>query len=116
MLFAADENFYHTIIRCLRRRSTDVSIITVQENGLSGTDHPGILEWAAKLNRVLLTLDVTSMSVFTFERVTSGKRIPGVFEIGRHVPIHVAIDDLFLIAEYSLGNEWEGQVLYLPLR
>jgi hypothetical protein len=31
------------------------------------------------------------------------------------VPIRAAIDDLVLIAECSLPDEWEGKVLYLPL-
>ena len=42
--------------------------------------------------------------------------MPGVFEVGRHVPIAVAIDEIELLAECSLENEWQGQVRYLPLR
>jgi hypothetical protein len=41
--------------------------------------------------------------------------MPGVFEIGRHVPIGTAIDEIILLAECSLEKEWEGQVRYLPL-
>lgn len=41
---------------------------------------------------------------------------PAVFEVGKHVPIATAIDDLILIAEVSYEGEWEGQVRYLPLR
>lgn len=40
----------------------------------------------------------------------------GVFEIGRKVPVAVAIEELALIAECSVEGEWEGQVRYLPLR
>jgi hypothetical protein len=42
--------------------------------------------------------------------------MPGVFEVGREVPIGAAIDDLLLLAECSVEGEWEGQVRYLPLR
>ena len=42
--------------------------------------------------------------------------MPGVFEVSRAVPISIAIDDLALLAECSLEDEWEGQVRYLPLR
>lgn len=42
--------------------------------------------------------------------------MPGVFEVGRSVPIGRAIEDMLLLAEYSLDGEWEGQVRYLPLR
>lgn len=42
--------------------------------------------------------------------------MPGVFEVGRNVPVGLAIEEILLIAEYSLEGEWEGQVQYLPLR
>jgi hypothetical protein len=42
--------------------------------------------------------------------------MPGVVEVSRAVPIGQAIEDLVLLAEASMENEWEGQVLYLPLR
>ena len=42
--------------------------------------------------------------------------MPGVFELSRNVPIGVAIEDILLLAECSLDDEWEGQVRYLPLR
>lgn len=42
--------------------------------------------------------------------------MPGVIEINRQVAVGLAIDDLILLAESSLKNEWEGQILYLPLR
>ena len=41
--------------------------------------------------------------------------MPGIFEVGRHVPIDRAIEDILLLANYSLDGEWEGQVRYLPL-
>jgi hypothetical protein len=42
--------------------------------------------------------------------------MPGVFEVGRHVALATAIEDILIIAECSRANEWEGQVRYLPLR
>jgi hypothetical protein len=41
--------------------------------------------------------------------------MPGVFEIGRHVPMGQAIEDVLLLAECSHEGEWEGQIRYLPL-
>jgi len=48
--------------------------------------------------------------------VVQGKRMPGVFEVNREVPIAQAIEDILLLAECSIEGEWEGQVRYLPLR
>ena len=56
------------------------------------------------------------MTGLAYERVLSGKRMPGVFEVSRDVPVSLAIEDLVLIAECSLDSEWEDQVRYLPLR
>ena len=63
-----------------------------------------------------MTHDVTTMPRYAYERIQGSKPMPGVFEVGRDVPIGVAIEDLLLIAECSLEGEWEGQVRYLPLR
>ncbi|MFN3761658.1 MAG: DUF5615 family PIN-like protein [Anaerolineae bacterium] len=113
---AADENFNNDIIRGLLRRRPDLDIVRIQDVGLSGADDPEILEWAAKEGRVLLTHDAATITRHAYERVQAGKRMPGVFEVSRKVPLGVAIEDILLIAECSLEGEWEGQVRYLPLR
>jgi hypothetical protein len=66
--------------------------------------------------RVLLTHDVTTMTHYAYERVRTGESMPGVFEIARHVPIGIAVEEIELLAMCSLEGEWEGQVRYLPLR
>ncbi|MFH1633902.1 MAG: DUF5615 family PIN-like protein [Chloroflexota bacterium] len=113
---AADENFNNDIVRGLLRRKPDLDIVRTQDIGLSAADDPTMLEWAAQEGRVLLTHDVTTITYHAHERVRTGKRMPGIFEVGRKVPIGVAIEDILLIAECSLEGEWEGQVRYLPLR
>ena len=114
--FAADENFNCDIVRGVRRRKVEVDIVRIQDAGLSAADDPTILEWAAQNGRVLITHDVSTMTHFAYERVRAGKRMPGVFEISRKVPIGVAIEQIVLLAECSLEAEWEGQVRYLPLK
>ena len=111
----ADENFNNDIVRGLIRRKHDLDIIRVQDVGLSGADDKTVLESAARENRVLLTHDVTTITKYAYERVESGQKMPGVFEVGRYVPIGSAIQDILLVAECSFPGEWEGQVRYLPL-
>jgi hypothetical protein len=112
----ADENFNNDIVRGLLRRRPDLDLVRLQDVGLSGANDPPILEWAAQENRVLLTHDVTTLTRYAYERVQTGQRMPGVIEVNRSVPLGVAIEDILLLAEASHENEWEGQVLYLPLR
>lgn len=116
LLLAADENFNNDIVRGVRRRNPEVDIVRVQDVGLLSADDPVVLEWAAGAGRVLLTHDVTTMTHYAYERVRSGMPMPGVFEIARHVPIGVAVEQIELLAMCSLEGEWEGQVRYLPLQ
>jgi hypothetical protein len=112
----ADENFNNNIVRGLLRRQPDLGIVRVQDAGLSGADDPTILAWAAHEKRLLLTHDVSTITHYAYERVNAGQPMPGVFEVSRAVPVGTAIDDLLLLAQCSLDDEWEGQVRYLPLR
>lgn len=114
--FAIDENFNDDIVRGLLRRQPDLDVIRVREANLSGADDPTVLDWAAREGRVLITHDVTTMTRFAFDRIQAGEPLPGVFEVGRRVPVGLAIEELLLIAVCSLPDEWEGQVRYLPLR
>ena len=116
LLLLADENFNNDVVRGLLRRKPHLDIVRVQDVGLSGVDDPTLLEWAAQANRVLLTHDVSTITRYAYERVQAQQRMPGVFEVSRSVPVRVAIGDILLLVETSLEGEWEGQVLYLPLR
>ena len=112
----ADENFNNDIVRGIVRRRPSTDLIRVQDAGLSGADDPAVLAWAAQAGRVLLTHDVTTMTRYAYERIQGRGPMPGLIEVGRTVSIGQAIEDLILLAECSREGEWEGQVLYLPLR
>ena len=116
LTLAADENFNNDIVRGLRRRNPHLDLVRVQDVGLSAADDPAVLEWAAQEGRVLLTHDVSTITRYAYDRVKAGKLMAGVFEVSRDVPIRVAIEDILLLAECSLDDEWEGQIRYLPLR
>jgi len=113
--FGADENFTNKIVRGLRRRNKDLDIRTIQDANLSGATDSEVLEWTARENRVLLTHDVSTITKYAYARVEAGLPMPGVFEVPQFVPVGVAIDDLLLLAECSLDNEWSNQIRYLPL-
>ena len=74
-----------------------------------------MLAWAAEVERLLLTHDVSTMADYAYERVATGQRMPGVFEVPRSMPIGQVIEELLLIIECSVQDEWEGRVIYLPL-
>jgi len=113
---AADENFNHDIVRGLLRRQPNLDLVRIQTVGLAGATDPAVLAWAAAEGRLLLTHDVTTLTRYAYDRVRAGQRLPGVVEVSRSVPLNQAIEDILLLAELSHEDEWEGQILYLPLR
>ena len=115
LALAFDENFNNDILRGLKRRAPTLDLLRVQDAGLSGQDDPTFLNWAAQERRVLFSHDVSTMTRYAYDRVQAGRSMPGLFEVGRNVPIARAIEDILLIAECSREDEWEGQVRYLPL-
>jgi len=112
---AIDENFNNDILRGVLRRNPKLNIKRVQDAGVAGADDPAVLDWAARENRVLFSHDVSTMTQHAMTRVRAGQKMPGLFEVGRSVPLRLAIDDILLIAECSREGEWEGQIRYLPL-
>ena len=111
----ADENFNADVVRGLLRRRPDLDLVRVQDAGLSGADDRSVLGWAAREGRILLTHDVSTLTRCAHERVAAGQPMPGVFEVGRRVPLGRAIEDIPVLVECSRAGEWEGQVRYLPL-
>ncbi len=112
---AADEDFNGRIVRGLRRREPGLGLVRVQDTEVFGAPDPEVLEWAAADSRVLLTHDVSTMTAFAYERVRKGQSMPGIVEVPQSLPIGQAIDDILLLAAASRAEEYEGQVLYLPL-
>ena len=115
LLLVADENFNNDIVRGLLRKKPNLDIMRVQEVGLRGADDPAILEWAANEGRVVLTHDAATMTNYAYERVRAGLSMPGVIEVADDLPLGQVIEDILLLAEYSITGEWESQVIYLPL-
>ncbi len=60
--------------------------------------------------------DVATMTDFAYDRMQAGLAMPGLFEVSRRVSAGFAIEEILLIAEWSLQGKWEGQVRFLPLR
>ena len=114
--YAADENFNNDIVWGLLRRNPRLDIVRIQDVALAGADDPTVLAWAADAGRLLLTHDVKTITRYAYERVACGQLMPGVVEVSRLLPISAVIDDLLLLAEASIEDEWQGQILYLPLR
>ena len=109
---AADENIESAVVRGLVR----LDIVRIQDVGLSGATDPDVLQWAAQAGRVLVSHDRRTLRTFAYERILAGKFMPGLALFTTRLPLGVAIDELRLFAMASTEGEWEGQVVFLPLR
>lgn len=113
---AVDEDFNNDILRALARRCPTLDFVRVQDCGLSGCDDAALLEWAARERRVLLTHDVSTMTTHVYDRLRSGKELSGLWVAPQDAPVARLLDDLLLLVECSLEDEWKGLILYLPLK
>ena len=114
--FAADENFNGKIVRGLLRRAPEVDLVRLQDLGLTGTDDEGVLAWAAEAGRILLTHDVSTITLYAYQRLRAGKAMPGVIEVSPEMSIGDTIEDLLLLATAGSTSDVDSQILYLPLR
>jgi len=77
-----DEDVHGDILHGLRRRQPALDLVRVQDVGLSHTPDPMILEWAAKQQRMVVSVDKKTLAVSAWDRVARGLPMPGV-AIGR---------------------------------
>ena len=116
LLLATDEDFNNRILRGLLRLNPELEIVRVQDAGLLGQVDTDVLEWAATEGRILLTHDAKTMRQHAHDRRVAGLPMPGVFIVSQEISIGQAIEEILLLAGCSLEGEWEGQIIFLPLR
>jgi hypothetical protein len=63
------------------RRFHGTNLVWVQYVGLSCAEDPTVFAWDAKQGRVLITLDVATVTRYASERLDAGLPPPGVVEI-----------------------------------
>lgn len=115
MRLVSDNNFNGDIIRGLLRRIPVLDLVRVQDVGLADLMDPELLAWAAGQGRILLTHDKKTIPKYAYDRVRRGELMPGVFVMFDKIRVGEGIEALQLAIECSEQEEWENQVVYLPL-
>jgi hypothetical protein len=113
--FLTDENFNRYILEGLLRRRPVLDIVRVQDVNLRNTDDRIILEWASHVDRVLLTHDVSTITMYAEERIALGLTIAGIVVVTDDAPLGRVIEDILFLADYNVG-EWENTIWFVPLR
>lgn len=110
----ADENFNGDAVDGVLARRPELDLFRVQDVGLSGVDDPGVLDWAAANNRILLTHDKATVPDHANDRVRDGRPMPGVF-VAHRMTVRDIIEEVLILDAASEMAEWADQVIYLPL-
>ena len=113
--YLADEDFDNRILRAFQRKAPDLDWVRVQDVGLSSYDDELVLQFAAENHRVVLSRDVSTMTAAAYRRIEQGDSMPGLIVVSHRMAIGQAVDELIFLGKESTPNEWEGQVIYLPL-
>jgi Domain of unknown function (DUF5615) len=107
-----DEHVHRAITIGLRLRGVDV--LTVQEDGLSATPDPLILDRAFELNRVMFSQDQDFL-IEAHHRQSVGIPFAGVIYARQLVAVGDCIRDLEIIAKASNPEDLANRVEYIPL-
>ena len=113
--YLADEDFDNRILRAFRRREPGLDWVRAQDVGLGGCHDEMVLQYAAEEQRVVLTRDVSTMTVAAYRRIVQADPMPGLIVVSHRMAIGQAVDELTFLATESVPDEWAGQVFSLPL-
>jgi len=73
------------------------------------------LFWCEEHRFILVTNNRTSMPVHLADHVAQGRHVPGIFILNADLSIGQNLDELILIAEGSFDDEYQDQIVFLPL-
>ena len=113
--FLADEDLRGTIVRAIRRLEPSIDITTVNEEGIAGAKDPEVLDYCWQNRWLLLSHDVNTMKSLAEKRVAQRSGLHGLFLIPQDRPIREVADNVVLLWSASEFEEWNDQVVYLPL-
>ncbi len=116
MKLVSDEDFNNRIVRGLLRRFSALDLVRAQDVELNGKHDTIVLAWAAHENRLVLTHDFATMLDFAYSRVADSLKMPDVIAVPQDLAIGEAIEEIFTLIECSLENEWENQIVFMPLK
>jgi predicted nuclease of predicted toxin-antitoxin system len=74
---------------------------------------PDIIQWSAQNDRILVTLDKSTIPVF-FQEHLQQRHHPGVFLLSRHDLMNQVLDFLVMAAYASDPAEWQDAVRFIP--
>jgi Domain of unknown function (DUF5615) len=115
--YLMDENVMPMYATQLRRQRSDLGVRAVGEVGAppKSTLDPEILIWCEEYDFMLVTNNRKSMPVHLADHLAQGHHVPGILILNPDLSIGQNLEELLLIADGSLENEYQDQIVYLPI-
>ncbi len=115
--YLIDENVDPLYPTHLRLKQPDLNILVIGDplTPSKGTKDTVILCWCEEYDFILVTNNRRSMPVHLQEHLQKNKHIPGIFILNPHLTIGQNIEELILIAQGSYQDEYQDQIIHLPL-
>ena len=115
--YLIDENVDPIYTIQLRRFQPDLFVMAVGDltTPQKGTLDPEILLWCEENDFVLVTNNRKSMPVHLADHIAQKHHVPGIFILSPKLSVCENLEQLLLIAEGSLDNEYQDRIEFLPL-
>lgn len=120
-MFLLDENTHGAIPNAIRQfnrgRTTQVDVLRVGEPGAPplGTLDDQLLKWAEDNGRILVTEDVTTMPGHLAAHLAASRHSPGVLFVRPGTSIRQLYDELVLIAEVGIPDDFADRCHFIPM-
>jgi hypothetical protein len=115
--YLVDENLGPAIANHLRRLQPKVTVLKIGDEGapLIGTLDPDILLWLEEKGFTLVTRNRKSMPQHLQAHIDAGHHLPGIFTLRPQCSLREVVDDLLLIWKIAAPDEYQDQIVYIPL-
>jgi Domain of unknown function (DUF5615) len=113
--FLADQDLNEHIITGVLRHEPAIEFRRLREIGLDRHPDAEVLAHAAAQGLLVVSHDVNTMIDQAFARLAEGHALSGLLMVQQRGAIAPVIESLVLIWSASEFEEWQGQVVYLPL-
>jgi hypothetical protein len=118
--FALDENqrglLWRAVLRHNQLGNLPVDVVRVGDPPdlpLESTD-PAVLQWCEREDRILVSLDKTTMAGHLAAHLQAGRHSPGIFLLRRGSRLPLVVDHLALVAHASDAWEWADRIEFIP--
>jgi hypothetical protein len=113
--FLADHDLNEHIVTGVLRHRGGVVFRRVRDVGLQDRPDAEVLAYAAEQGLLVVSHDVNTMPAHAHRRLAAGLTLSGLLMVRQTDPVAEVIASLVLIWSSSEAEEWQGQVVFLPL-